>query len=71
MRVGDLVCGSLPIVHLSVFILNVFSSDAGLEGKLDEMDELDEFEPDEVHGALVFLEDEEEDMIDSNDKDDW
>ena len=35
------------------------------------MDELDEFEPDEVHGALVFLEDEEEDMIDSNDKDDW
>ena len=55
---------------LSIYF-KCLSSDAGLEGKLDEMDELDEFEPDEVHGALVFSEDEEEDMIDSNDKDDW
>ena len=33
------------------------------------MDDLDEFEPDEVHG-LVFSEDE-ENMLELDDKDDW
>jgi hypothetical protein len=43
--------------------------DAELEGKLDEMEELDEFEPGELQGALVFSED--EDMVDPEEKDDW
>ena len=34
------------------------------------MEELDEFEPDEVNGGLVFSEDE-EDMVNPDDKDDW
>jgi hypothetical protein len=34
------------------------------------MEELDEFEPGEMQGALVFSEDE-EDMVDPEDKDDW
>ena len=34
------------------------------------MEELDEFEPMELHGGLVFSEDE-EDMVDPEGKDDW
>jgi hypothetical protein len=34
------------------------------------MDELDEFEPSELQGALVFSEDEDE-MVDPDERDDW
>jgi hypothetical protein len=34
------------------------------------MEELDEFEPDELHGGLVFSEDE-EDNVDPDEIDDW
>ena len=34
------------------------------------MEELEEFEPGELQGALVFLEDEDE-MVDPDEKDDW
>jgi hypothetical protein len=53
-----------------IFLIIVFSSDAELEGRLDKMEGLDEFEPDELHGGLVFSEDE-EDLVDPDDKDDW
>jgi hypothetical protein len=33
------------------------------------MEKLEEFEPDELQGALVFSED--EDMVDSDERDDW
>ena len=39
------------------------------------MEELDEFEPDEVNGGLVFSDDEEDmvnqDMVNPDDRDDW
>jgi hypothetical protein len=73
MRVGDLVRGSLYIIYLSqfqvIFLINILS-DAELEGRLDEMEELDEFEPDELPGGLVFSEDE-EDNVDPEEIDDW
>ena len=52
------------------FILINVLQDPDLEGQLDKMEELDEFEPDEVNGGLVFSEDE-EDMVNPDDKDDW
>ena len=71
MRVRDLVHGNFSIIQLSqsIFLINAFLSDAELEQRLDKMDDLDEFEPDEVHG-LVFSEDE-ENMLELDDKDDW
>ena len=73
MRVGDLVCCSLwKLYLLSIydFILINVLQDPDLEGRLDKMDELDEFEPDEVNGGLVFSDDE-EDMVNPDDRDDW
>ena len=73
MRVGDLVCCSLwKLYLLSIydFILINVLQDPDLEGRLDKMEELDEFEPDEVNGGLVFSDDE-EDMVNRDDRDDW
>ena len=73
MRVGDLVCCSLwKLYLLSIydFILINVLKDPDLEGRLDKMEELDEFEPDEVNGGLVFSDDE-EDMVNRDDRDDW
>lgn len=72
MGVRDLVRRSLSefIIHLSWFISQLNDlSDAELKGRLDKLEELDEFEPDEVHGGLVFSED--EDILDPEEKDDW
>lgn len=70
MKVGDSVRGSFSI-HLSQFKLFIYVlPDAELEGRLDKMEDLDEFEPDELHGGLVFSEDE-KDLLDPDDKDDW
>jgi hypothetical protein len=44
--------------------------DAELEGRLDEMEEGDKFEPDELQGGLIFSEDE-DDGLDPEEKDDW
>ena len=41
-----------------------------MEGRLDEMEEGDEFEPNELEGGLVFSEDE-DGGIDLEEKDDW
>ena len=52
MRVGNLICGSLwKLYLLSIydFIQTNILQDPDLEGRLDKMEELDEFEPDEVN----------------------
>ena len=64
--------GMWMLYLLSIYDLNLINvlQDPDLEGRLDKMEELDEFEPDEVNGGLVFSEDE-EDMVNPDDKDDW
>lgn len=62
------------LLLISLFIFNNLRNvilDTELEGRLDEMEELEEFEPgdSELQGALVFSED--EDMVDSDEIDDW
>ena len=65
----------LYLLSIYDFILINILQDPDLEGRLDKMEELDEFEPDEVNGGLVFSDDEEDmvnqDMVNPDDRDDW
>ena len=62
--------GRHRFIHLLFYFSNNFLPDTELEARLDQMEEGDEFEPDELQGGLVFSEDE-EDLVNHEEKDDW